>query len=92
MDGKAKKPIDIIECRYKTHLLDYFNKFSLNERKKVKYVVTDLWKTYKSFTDCFVFNLSTMNSVTLVVFLALLGKHRITSKRTNMPSLQSKNN
>ena len=47
MDGKTRKPIDIIECRYKTHLLDYFNKFSLNERKRVKYVVTDLWKTYK---------------------------------------------
>lgn len=47
MDGKTRKPIDIIECRHKNHLLDYFNKFSLNERKKVKYVVTDLWKTYK---------------------------------------------
>ena len=34
MDGKTRKPIDIIECRYKTHLLDYFNKFSLNEQKK----------------------------------------------------------
>ena len=36
MNGKTKKPIDIIECKYKTHLLDYFNKFSLQERKKVK--------------------------------------------------------
>ena len=33
MDGKTRKPIDIIECRYKTDLLDYFNKFSLNEQK-----------------------------------------------------------
>lgn len=47
IDGKTRKSIDIIECRYKTDLLDYFNKFSLNERKRVKYVVTDLWKTYK---------------------------------------------
>ena len=53
MDGKTRKPIDIIECRYKTHLLDYFNKFSLQERKRVKYVVTDLWKTYKDLTNTY---------------------------------------
>lgn len=53
MDGKTKKQIDIIECRYKTHLLDYFNKFSLEERKKVKYVVTDLWKTYKDLANTY---------------------------------------
>lgn len=53
MDGKTRKLIDIIECRCKTHLLDYFNKFSLNERKKVKYVVTDLWRTYKDLAITF---------------------------------------
>ncbi len=47
MDGKARKPIDIIECRYKSHLFDYFNKFSLKQREKVKCVVIDLWKPYK---------------------------------------------
>lgn len=53
MDGKTRTPIDIIECRYKTHLLDYFNNFSLQERKKVKYVVTDLWKTYKDLANTY---------------------------------------
>ena len=53
MDGKTRKAIDVIECRYKTHLLDYFNKFSLQERKKVKYVVTDLWKTYKDLANTY---------------------------------------
>ena len=53
MDGKTRKAIDIIECRYKTHLLDYFNKFSLQKRKKVKYVVTDLWKTYKDLAHTY---------------------------------------
>lgn len=53
MDVKTRKPIDIIECRYKTHLLDYFNKFSLQERKKVKYVITDLWKTYKDLAHTY---------------------------------------
>ena len=53
MDGKTRKPIDIIECRYKTYLLDYFNNFSLQERKRVKYVVTDLWKTYKDLANTY---------------------------------------
>lgn len=53
MDGKTKKPIDIIECRYKTYLLDYFNNFSLSECKKVKYVVTDLWKDYKDLAKTY---------------------------------------
>ena len=53
MDGKTRKPIDIIECRYKTHLLDYFNNFSLQERKRVKYVVIDLWKTYKDLANTY---------------------------------------
>lgn len=53
MDGKTRKPIDIIECRYKTHLFDYFNKFSLEQRKKVKYVVIDLWKAYKDLAKTY---------------------------------------
>lgn len=53
MDGKTRKPIDIIECRYKSHLFDYFNKFSLEERKKVKVVVSDLWKPYKDLANIY---------------------------------------
>lgn len=53
MDGKTRKPIDIIECRYKSHLFDYFNKFTLEERKKVKYVVIDLWKPYKDLATTY---------------------------------------
>ena len=53
MDGKTRKPIDIIECRYKSHLFDYFNKFTLEERKKVKYVVIDLWKAYKDLAKTY---------------------------------------
>ena len=53
MDGKARKPIDIIECRYKSHLFDYFNRFSLEQRKKVKYVVIDLWKPYKDLATTY---------------------------------------
>lgn len=53
MDGKTRKPIDIVECRYKSHLFDYFNKFSLEQRKKVRYVVIDLWKAYKDLAKTY---------------------------------------
>lgn len=53
IDGKSKKPIDIIECRHKVHLFSYFNKFSLEQRKKVKYVVMDLWQPYKDLAKTY---------------------------------------
>jgi len=53
IDGKLGKPIDIIECRYKHYLFSYFNKFSLLERKKVKYVVMDLWQPYKDLAKTY---------------------------------------
>lgn len=53
IDGKTRKPIDIIECRYKVHLFNYFNKFTLEERKKVKYIVVDLWQPYKDLAKTY---------------------------------------
>lgn len=53
MDGKTGKPIDIIECRHKVHLFNYFNKFSLEERKKVKYIIMDLWQPYKDLAKTY---------------------------------------
>ena len=53
MDGISRKPIDIIECRHKAHLFSYFNKFSLDERKKVKYIVMDLWQPYKDLAKTY---------------------------------------
>ena len=53
LDAERNTPIDIVECRYKIHLLDYFKKFPLEERKKVKYVVIDLWKSYKDLAQRF---------------------------------------
>ena len=51
LNAETNKPIDIVECRYKTHLLDYFKQFPLEERKKVKYIVIDLWKSYKDLAE-----------------------------------------
>lgn len=53
IDAQIGKPIDIIKCRYKHHLFSYFNKFSLDERKKVKYVVMDLWQPYKDLASIY---------------------------------------
>jgi transposase len=51
LDGTTHKPIDIVECRYKTYLVDYFKSFPLKERERVKYVVIDLWKAYKDLAQ-----------------------------------------
>ena len=53
IDGKLGKPIDIIECRHKHYLFSYFNKFTKTERKKVKYVVMDLWLPYKDLAKTY---------------------------------------
>ena len=53
MDGKIGKPIDIIECRHKHYLFSYFNKFTLAERKKVKYIIMDLWQPYKDLAKTY---------------------------------------
>ena len=47
VDGKSRKIIDVLECRYKHFLCDYFKKFPIEERRKVKFFVTDLWETYR---------------------------------------------
>lgn len=50
IDSKNHKILDILPCRYKHDLCDYFKKFPLSERSKVKYFVTDLWETYKDIS------------------------------------------
>lgn len=47
LDGETHKVIDILECRYKHFLCDYFKKFPKEQLDNVKYLVTDLWESYK---------------------------------------------
>lgn len=47
LDGETHKIIDIIECRKKHYLCDYFKKFPKEQLDNVKFFVTDLWETYK---------------------------------------------
>lgn len=50
IDSKNHKILDILPCRYKHDLCNYFKKFPLSERSKVKYFITDLWETYKDIS------------------------------------------
>lgn len=46
-DGKTYEVVDILECRHKHFLCDYFKRFLKSELDNVKYFVTDLWEHYK---------------------------------------------
>lgn len=52
INGETHEVVDILECRHKHVLCDYFRQFPKEELDNVKYFVTDLWETYKdiSFT------------------------------------------
>lgn len=47
IDGKTHDVVDILECRHKHFLCEYFKKFPQEQLNNVKYFVTDLWETYK---------------------------------------------
>lgn len=52
INGETHEVVDILECRMKHFLCDYFKKFPQEQLNNVEYLVTDLWETYKdiSFT------------------------------------------
>lgn len=50
LDYTSKKIVDILPSRRKRYLSDYFFKISLKERKNVKYVSFDMWKTYRDIS------------------------------------------
>lgn len=47
INGETHEVVDILECRRKHELCEYFKKFPKEELDNVKYFVTDLWETYK---------------------------------------------
>ena len=47
IDGETHEVVDILECRQKHALCEYFKKFPKEQLDNVKYFVTDLWETYK---------------------------------------------
>ena len=47
LDGETHKIVDILECRHKHFLCSYFKKFPKEQLDNVKYLVTDLWESYK---------------------------------------------
>lgn len=47
INGETHEVVDILECRQKHFLCDYFKKFSQDQLDNVEYFITDLWETYK---------------------------------------------
>lgn len=50
INGETHEVVDIIKCRHKHVLCDYFKKFPKEQLDNVKYFVTDLWETYKDIS------------------------------------------
>ncbi len=47
LDYNTKNIVDLLPSRRKAHLMEYFYKIPLEERKQVKYVSFDMWYTYR---------------------------------------------
>lgn len=45
-DGNTHEILDVVENRKQNYLIDYFSRFDLSERLKVKFVVMDMFKPY----------------------------------------------
>lgn len=45
-DGETHNILDIVENRKQHYLIDYFSRFELSERLKVKFIVMDMFKPY----------------------------------------------
>ena len=59
VDGKNRCIYDVLGSRSKSYLNNFFDTFSLSQRKRVKYVTIDLWRAYKDvalrcFPDCII--------------------------------------
>lgn len=47
INGETHEVVDILECRHKHFLCEYFKKFPQEQLDNVKYLVSDLWEPYK---------------------------------------------
>lgn len=47
INGETHEVVDILECRHKHALCQYFKKFPQEQLDNVKFLVTDLWEPYK---------------------------------------------
>ena len=50
-DPVNKVVLDILPKRYESYLTKYFNSFSREERSRVKYFVSDMWKPYSNISS-----------------------------------------
>lgn len=53
LDFKTNMIVDVLKTRQKKYLKEYFDSFTYQELKQVKYVVMDLWSPYKQIVEEF---------------------------------------
>lgn len=53
VDPKSGKLIDILKDRKEEFLVQYFKRYTIEERRKVKYFVCDMWKPYVNIAKNF---------------------------------------
>ena len=51
VDFQKYKIVDILPSRLKKDITDYVLQIPLNERKKVKYICMDMWRTYREIAE-----------------------------------------
>ena len=50
INGETHEVVDILECRHKHALCQYFKNFPQEQLDHVQYLVSDLWETYKDIS------------------------------------------
>lgn len=72
MDFKTKQVIDIYPSRLKYDLIDNFMRIPFEERKQVKYIIIDMWDTYKQVSlDVFPNSIIAVDSFHIIKHLNL---------------------
>ena len=72
MNFKTKQVIDLYPSRLKYDLFENFMRIPLEERKRVKYVIIDMWDTYKQVSlDVFPDAVIAVNSFHVIKHLNL---------------------
>ena len=51
MDFETKELIDIVQSRREKYTTDYFMKISLEERKRVRFIISDMYQPYIDYAD-----------------------------------------
>ena len=71
IDGETHEVVDILECRHKHALCQYFKNFPQEQLDHVQYLVSDLWETYKDISMTY-FRKEKLLLIIFILFVTLL--------------------